>query len=46
MTMPKMASTGGFFCLESNSTCINLDAKVDAISRFFKAKIQRARGKV
>jgi hypothetical protein len=46
MTMPTMVSTEGFFCWESNSTCINLDAKVDAMGRFFQAKIHRARGKV
>jgi hypothetical protein len=30
--------TGGFFCWESDSTCVNLDAKVDAIGHFCKQK--------
>jgi hypothetical protein len=45
-TMPTMASTGGFLCWESDSTCINLDAKVDVIGRIFKQKMHCARDKV
>ncbi len=38
MTLPKTASTGGFLCWESDSTCVNLDVKVDPMGHFYKAK--------
>ncbi len=46
MTMPKIASTGGFFYWESNSTCVNLDTKIDAISRYHVQKTNAQEGQV
>jgi hypothetical protein len=33
-TMPKMASTGGSFCWESDSTCVNLDTRLTQSAAF------------
>jgi hypothetical protein len=45
-TMPKIALTGGFFCRESDSTCVNLNTKVDAIGRYHVQKINVQEGEV